>query len=72
MAKVLEVPIDHLVNSDAGNTEEIRIEDQTFAERMKLLNSLTEEDRQVVTKIIDAMLTKKKMLDLLTQKGVTA
>jgi len=65
IATILDVPIDYLVSSTEGNCEEIRIEDQTLSERIKLLNTLDDEERLVVNKVIDAMLTKKKMLDLL-------
>ena len=68
LAHAFEMPIDQLVLNSDGVFEEIKIEDQPLAQRMKLLNSLTEEDRQVVVKVIDAMLTKKKMLDLLIHK----
>lgn len=68
IAHVLEVPIDYLINSTDGSLEEVRIEDQTLAERVKLLNSLDEEERKAVVKIIDAMLTKKKMMAVLTEK----
>lgn len=41
-------------------TGEVRIEDQNFAERVKLLNSMTEEERKAVTLVVDAILTRKK------------
>jgi transcriptional regulator with XRE-family HTH domain len=68
IAEIFEVPIDYLVNSTEGCLEEIKIENTIFAERIRLLNNLNLEDQEVVTKVIDAMLTKKKMLDLLTNK----
>ena len=70
IANVLEMPIDYLVNGTEEITEEVRIEDKTLAERMKLLNTLDEEERMVVTKVIDAMLTKRKMLNLLTERQI--
>lgn len=67
IATALDVPVDHLINSTDGNVEEIRIEDQQFSERVKLLNTLDEEERFVIIKVIDAMLTKKKMFALLKE-----
>ena len=67
IAKALEVPIDHLVNNSEGNLVEIKIEDQTFAEKIKLLNTLDEEERLLITKMIDALLTKKQILEFLTK-----
>ncbi len=67
IATALEVPVDHLINSTEGAVEEIRIEDQNFSEKIKLLNTLEEEEKFVVNKVIDAMLTKKKMFTLLKE-----
>ena len=67
IAKALEVPRDHLVNNSEGNLVEIKIEDQTFAEKIKLLNTLDEEERLLITKMIDALLTKKQILEFLTK-----
>jgi transcriptional regulator with XRE-family HTH domain len=71
IAKILDVPIDYLVNSTDGSSEEIRIEDQALSEKIKLLNTLDDEERFVVNKVIDAMLTKKKMLNLLKEEVQT-
>ena len=65
----LDVPVDYLIYSIDGNPDEIRIEDQAFSEKIKLLNTLEEEERFVVTKVIDTMLTKKKMLNLLSEEA---
>ena len=59
IAKVLDVPIDYLVNGTDGSHEEVYIEDQIFSKKIKLLNTLDSEERFVVNKVIDAMLTKK-------------
>lgn len=67
LAGIFEVPLDYLVHSTDGSLEEIKLQDQSFAQRIKLLNSLDEEDRHVINKVIDAMLTKKRMLELLTK-----
>lgn len=67
LAKAFEVPIDYLVNNTGGNTDDIKIEDQAFGEKIKLLNSLDEDEKYVVTKVIDAMLTKKKMAQLIKE-----
>lgn len=71
ISKILDVQIDYLVNGNDEDREEIRIEDQAFSEKIKLLNTLDEEERFVVNKIIDAMLTKKKMMNLLKEESQT-
>jgi transcriptional regulator with XRE-family HTH domain len=67
IARAFEVPLDYLVNSADGSLEEVRIEDQTLANRIKLLNTLDDKEREVVTQVIDALLTKRKMLEVLTK-----
>jgi len=65
LAEALQVSLDELVAKNG--TGEVRIEDQNFAERVKLLNSMTEEERKAVTLIIDAILTRKKMAGVLKE-----
>jgi len=68
LSEVFAVSLDELVYGTNGTHGEIRIEDQVFAEKIKLLNSLDEEERNVIIKYIDAILTKKKMLNFLQSK----
>ena len=68
LARVLEVPVDYLIGSNESNLEDIRIEDQTFSEKIKLLNSFNEKEREAIITIIDAILTKRKMLKLLKEQ----
>jgi hypothetical protein len=51
-----------LVRGSEEDFKEIRIEDKNMAERIKLLNTMDPEDRKAVIRVIDAMLTKKKIL----------
>jgi hypothetical protein len=51
------------INCTSGGI--MKIQDQTFINKIKLLDSLDEKEKETV---IDAMLTKKKMLNLLTEK----
>ena len=66
LADALEVSLDQIVNR-SGGPEEIHIEDQTFAEKIKLLNTLNKKEKEVITTFIDAILTKKKLLNLLKE-----
>ena len=69
LAEALETSLDSLVGQNMNDSiSEIRIEDQLLAERIKLLNSLDEEERNVVVKVIDAMLTKKRVLNALHEE----
>lgn len=40
------------------------IQDQFFINKIKLLDSLDEKEKETVANVIDAMLAKKKMLNL--------
>jgi transcriptional regulator with XRE-family HTH domain len=67
LAQVLNVSTDYLLSEGDEPTTEVRIENQPLAERMKLLNTLDESEQQVVITLIDALLTKKKILTVLAQ-----
>jgi len=49
--------------------QEVTVEDKSRIEQLNLLKQLDDEDRTVVFKIIDTMLTKKKFKDFF-QKNV--
>ncbi|MCD4787860.1 MAG: hypothetical protein K8R09_06550 [Desulfobacterales bacterium] len=40
-------------------------------ERVKLIDSLDEEDKTALIRVIDSMLTKKKILNLVTKENIT-
>jgi len=54
------------MDEDADEVVPVSIKDESLAERIELRERLDENDRQTVINVIDSMLTKKKMLDLLT------
>jgi transcriptional regulator with XRE-family HTH domain len=66
LADALGVSIDGLVRGSDEDFKEIKIEDKNMAERIKLLNTLDPEDRKVVIRVIDALLTKKKILRIVS------
>jgi hypothetical protein len=51
---------DQILNFDGQIPKEIILEDKSTTEQMNLIKELDEDDRTVVLKIIDTMLTKKK------------
>ena len=67
LIEIFEVSADYLINEDIDNYE-VKIRDKNLAERIRLIDSLEQEDRKALIQVIDSMLTKKKMLDLLTKK----
>jgi transcriptional regulator with XRE-family HTH domain len=68
LAAALQVSADYLLSSTDEEAEEIKIQDQSFADKIRLLDSLDGKEKETVVNVIDAMLTKKKMLNLLTEK----
>lgn len=65
LARVFEVTMDYLVDEEAEELAPVSVKDKSLAERLDLLEQLDETDRQTVINVIDSMLTKKKMLDVL-------
>ncbi len=70
LANVLDVTIDYLVSETEEDFKEIRIEDKNLIERVKLIDSLDEDDKAALIRMIDSMLTKKKILNLITKENV--
>ena len=68
-ALLLERSVDYLMSDDDEPVPEIRIQNKPLAERIRLLDSLNEEDQQALMRIIDSILTKKKMMDVLSNKA---
>ena len=64
LTKLFGLTTDQILNYDENIIpKEITIEDKSTLEQMKLLQELDEDDKNVVFKIIDKMLTTKKFKD---------
>jgi transcriptional regulator with XRE-family HTH domain len=70
LASVFDVSIDYLVSDTEEDFKEVRIEDKSLLERVKLIDSLDKEDKTALIRVIDSMLTKKKILHLITQENI--
>ena len=70
LASVFEVSIDDLVSDMNEDYKEVKIENKGLMERIKLIDTLDEEDRSALIRIIDSMLTKKKILSLVTKENL--
>ena len=57
----------HERNDDMDDYE-VKIRDKNLADRIRLVDTLEEDDRKAIIQVVDSMLTKKKMLDLLTNQ----
>jgi len=69
LAAVFEVSIDYLVSDTDEDFKEVRIENKDMIEKIKLIDSLDEEDRTALIRVIDSMLTKKKILNLVSKEN---
>ena len=71
LAKLFNLTADQLLNYEGELPQEVTVKDKREFERYNLINQLDEDDRDVIFKIIDTMLTKKKFKDFF-QKNVAA
>lgn len=71
IAKYFNMTIDSLVNLEGDIPQEITFEDKTIIEQMQLIQQLDEEDKSIVYKMIDKMLTTKKFKDFFN-KNISA
>lgn len=69
IANRLECSLDQLVRGK--DTEpEVNIRDKALAERIRLIDALEEKDRNALMHMIDTMLTKKRMRELLNEGAI--
>ncbi len=66
LMKVFGVSADQLLNEDENTT--VDIQDKELNEQLALINQLDEDEKNALIKIINSMLTKKRMKDLLDGK----
>jgi len=71
LIKVFNVSADYLLN-DAENEFNVEIKNKALVEKIRLIDKLDDNEQQALITVIDSMLTKKKILDLLTKKEVPA
>jgi transcriptional regulator with XRE-family HTH domain len=69
LAEALEVSADHLLSAEAEEPAEVHIRNKPLADRIRLIDSLEESDQQALIQVIDSMLTKHRMRELLGGAG---
>lgn len=67
VAKFFEMSLDELVNFEGNAPKEVTLEDRTTLEQVKLIGSLEPEDKNMVFRLIDTIVTKKKFKDFFAQ-----
>lgn len=64
LTKLFNLTTDEILNYDENiKPKEITFEDKTIIEQMKLIEQLDEEDKTIVFKMVEKMLTSKKFKD---------
>lgn len=67
VAKVLDVPLEVLVNAQGNTAQEVTIKDKTLFDKVRLIDQLPAEEKAMILQVIDLALNKKKFKDLLSQ-----
>lgn len=67
VAKYFGMTIDELVNANGKIPTDITVQDKSLMEQIKLINELEPEEKNMVFKMIDTFLTKKKFKDFVAQ-----
>lgn len=70
LAQTFNVTIDYLVSDTEEDFNEVRIENKNLLEKIKLIDSLDDDDKSALMRVIDSMLTKKKILSLVTKNNM--
>jgi transcriptional regulator with XRE-family HTH domain len=71
LAKFFGMTVDQILNFEGELPQEVSVEGKPGFEQINMINQLDEEDKSIVFKIIDTMLTKKKFKDFF-HKNVAA
>ena len=71
LSKLFGMTVDQIINFDGDIPSEVTVEDKPNNEQLKLIQQLDEEDKTIIFKLINTMLTKKKFKDFF-QKNVAA
>ena len=66
MTRAFGINADYLLDENVGEPSPVEIKDKSLAEKLKLIEELGEDDKKTIINVIESILTKKKMMDLLT------
>ena len=68
LSVILGVTVDELLNSeDKKQPTPVTVEDKTVSEKIRLVEQLKEDVKNVIYKMLDTILTKKKFQDFFQQ-----
>jgi transcriptional regulator with XRE-family HTH domain len=67
LAEFYNITLDQVINLDGGLPKEVVIEDKQAQEQLRLISELDTDDRAIIFKMIDKMLTSKKFKDFFSK-----
>lgn len=67
IAKFFEVTLDDIVNNKDEIPQEVTVEDKTTLEQVKLIQELEQEEKNMIFKMIESFLTKKKFKNFFSE-----
>ena len=67
IAKTLDVTVDDLINGGKG-FQEVEIKDKSLFDKVKLIDALPDEEKNIVLKVIDLAISKKKFKEFFQQQ----
>ncbi len=71
LSVIFGVMVDDLLNPGNNQPSLVTVEDKTVTEKIRLIEQLEDEDKNVIYKMLDTMLTKKKFQDFFQQNIAT-
>jgi transcriptional regulator with XRE-family HTH domain len=71
LSVIFGVTVDDLLKPDNSQPIPVTVEDKTVTEKIRLIEQLEDEDKNVIYKMLDTMLTKKKFQDFFQQNIAT-
>jgi transcriptional regulator with XRE-family HTH domain len=67
IAHTLDTTVDELLNGE-GQTEEVEIKDKSLFDKVRMIDGLPDDEKNIILKVIDLALSKKKFKDFFQQQ----
>lgn len=68
LAEAFAVTADYLLFDEKDEIEKVDIKDKSLFEKVRMIDTLDEEDKNTVMNVIESMLTKKRMWEVLRKE----
>jgi len=71
IANFFGITVDELINMDQDISAEIQVEDKSTLEQVKLIQELESDDKAMIFRMIDTLISKKKLKDFFNKQFAT-